>query len=207
MKQAIRAFDDVEAPLPRLADLLAGNEILLMRPLVEIISREISRQRGKPVQADEIAGWTERTTVEDNDLGVDSLARLELVASVNQAFQLHRTGVEDYLLLHRSLGDWCRIISEGFRQLPPGEREEIAFVTSGSTGVSKMIVHDVADLIAEAIGHAQLFAGTSRVLAAVPSNHIYGFLFTVLLPRIHSWSVLDLTRRAPGALARESTGW
>ncbi|MEM8595060.1 MAG: 4-coumarate--CoA ligase [Pseudomonadota bacterium] len=194
------------APLstaPRLGTLLKGRETALLRPLRGLIAAELGRQRGRPVPIEETTSWTEETIVDEHALGVDSLARLELVSLLNRIFHLHRTGLEDYLLVHRSLRDWCEIIAEGFRQLPQDEPERMSFETSGSTGTPKIVVHDLAELIAEAVTHPEVFEGTHRVVVLVPAHHIYGFLFSVVSPLLHDWPVLDLAHRAPGALARE----
>jgi 4-coumarate--CoA ligase (photoactive yellow protein activation family) len=56
---------------------------------------------------------------------------------------------------------------------------------------------------AEALGG--LFPGRRRVLAAVPSHHIYGFLFTQLLPRhlgLGAERVTSIRARLPATLAR-----
>ncbi|MGD1924476.1 MAG: AMP-binding protein [Paracoccaceae bacterium] len=196
--------DEVPTPLqPRLGMLLKGRENALFRPVTALLARELGRIRGQAVPVAETNSWTSKTAVNDDEMGVDSLALLELVAAINRIFLLHRTGVEDYLLIHRQLGEWCEIIANGFRQLPDAEPEQIVFETSGSTGVPKQIVHSVEDLVEEVSTHPQIFGEVSRAVAQVPAHHIYGFLFTVLSPLVNDWLVLDLASKSPGALARE----
>ena len=50
--------------------------------------------------------------IDEEGLGFDSLARLGLILRVNRFFQLSTTGIEDYLLVHRSLGDWVGLIGQ-----------------------------------------------------------------------------------------------
>ncbi len=44
--------------------------------------------------------------------------------------------------------------------------------------------------------------GQPRVVSLVPPQHIFGFLFTVLLPSMMDWEVVDLSRSAPGRIHR-----
>lgn len=43
-------------------------------------------------------------------------------------------------------------------------------------------MHTLAAPLQETDELAKLFAGRRRILVAVPCHHIYGFLFSVLLP-------------------------
>jgi len=79
-------------------------------------------------------------------------------------------------------------------------RERLVFKTSGSTGVPGACVQDVALLFQEARFLAGLFRGTTRVVSLVPAHHIYGFLFTVLLPELLGVPVADLDALSLGSL-------
>jgi 4-coumarate--CoA ligase len=82
----------------------------------------------------------------------------------------------------------------------------MTFRTSGSTGQPKSCVHALHALWREVQEVAPLLSGCTRLFAAVPSHHIYGFLFTILLPRalgLDSRSVLDLRQSSPARLSRE----
>ena len=46
----------------------------------------------------------------------------------------------------------------------------------------------------------QIFAPCARIVATVAAHHIYGFLFTVLLPDLTGWPVLDARMMNQGAL-------
>ena len=79
----------------------------------------------------------------------------------------------------------------------------LTFRTSGSSGSAKPCTHRLAHLQQEAAHLATLTQGTQRVLCAVPSHHIYGFLFTVLLPaQLGCPVVLDVRQHTPQTLAR-----
>jgi 4-coumarate--CoA ligase (photoactive yellow protein activation family) len=71
----------------------------------------------------------------------------------------------------------------------------VTLMTSGSTGAPRAWPKTAAQLLGEAAGLAEAFrvAPGARILATVPPHHIYGLLFSVLLPL-----------RARGAFARET---
>jgi 4-coumarate--CoA ligase len=85
-----------------------------------------------------------------------------------------------------------------------GGAARIGFETSGSTGNPKRVVHS-ADVLAEEV-EEHLTLGTARprerVLSAVPPRHIYGFLWSVLLPQTTGAPVVDLHRSTGEALFR-----
>lgn len=147
-----------------------------------------------------------RVSVEigEEDLGLDSLARLDVVGAVCRFFCLDDSGTEDLLLVHRDLDDWVRIVDAHIERLGDGIR--IGFETSGSTGTPKRVLHDARDLDAEVaevlrtvvVGPSPL----ARVLSAVPPRHIYGFLWSVLLPERAGVEVLELHRSTGAALFR-----
>jgi long-chain acyl-CoA synthetase len=144
-------------------------------------------------------GWTEALSLQD-DLGVDSLELLQLAGVLNETLQIHRSGIEDYLLAHRRLANWLDIACTALGYFS----DELSFRTSGSTGEPKRCSHALADLEQEAASLAALFPQRRRLLLAVPSHHIYGFLFGVLLPRhlgIDPGQVIVVRGRLPNQLA------
>lgn len=142
-------------------------------------------------------------TIDEEGLGFDSLSRLSLVLRLNRFFGLSTTGIEDYLLVRRSLGDWVDILAEHIRLM--GDDLVLTFDTSGSSGPVKHVPHKARDLIAEVRAHLQgplSEAPPGRVLAMVPPHHIYGCLFTVILPDLTQTEVVDLHLLPPTALFR-----
>ncbi len=61
-------------------------------------------------------------------------------------------------------------------------RGELTVMTSGSTGRPRPCVHTVADLLAEARFLATQLDGRRRVVSLVPGHHLYGIVWTALLP-------------------------
>ena len=134
-----------------------------------------------------------------DDLGVDSLELVTLASALNEMLHLHASGVEDRLLTQRRIGDWVGIAREGLAE----HASTMTFRTSGSMGSPKRCDHQAADLYDEVAALSSLFAGRRRVLTAVRSHHIYGFLFTVVLPDVLHMSpdaVLDVRDTLPSSL-------
>lgn len=116
-------------------------------------------------------------------LHADSLEIMALATHINSFFQIHRSGIEDYLLRYTSLGEWTELVAKS-RDM--GHRD-ITFATSGSTGEPKHCDHAWDTLVDEVDFFLNQFEATlgqplQRVIALSPPQHIYGFLFSVLLP-------------------------
>lgn len=137
-------------------------------------------------------------------LGFDSLSLLELVMRFNLFLGLHETGIEDYLLVERKVGDWVTLLSEHFKNAPADLK--LTFQTSGSSGAPKNITHRLDRLYLEVRsvlnGPLDLLRPDSRIVTLVPPYHIYGFLFTVLLPSVNRHKVVDISHLGPGAALR-----
>lgn len=142
--------------------------------------------------------WGADLPLGEEGLGLDSMERLSVAAALAEALHIHDSGLEDLLLVRRSLGGWAELAAESL-QIAGGR---ISFRTSGSSGVPKVVCHALADLEQEVAHLATLLPGRARVLTAVPTHHIYGFLFGVLLPaRLGLPPALDMRQRTPQALA------
>ncbi|WP_281914369.1 AMP-binding enzyme [Massilia varians] len=166
-----------------LSDLLAG-ELALMRPGIA------RRPPPWPPELDLVA-----------DLGADSLELLGLATAMEQVLGIGCIG-EERVLANPRLGAWLEAAASGLEQ----GGGTIRFRTSGSSGAPKDCSHLLADLWQETGALAALFADTRRIVSLVPSHHIYGFLFTVLLPRARGLdpaALLDLRGASPGAVARQ----
>lgn len=68
----------------------------------------------------------------------------------------------------------------------------VTFLTSGSTGMPKKCFHSDSMIREEAYGLKFLFPNIRRVVSLVPSSHLYGFSFTVTLPRALNVPVINL---------------
>lgn len=99
--------------------------------------------------------------------------REALAADLERMFGVPTTGD------HATLGQWAAEIAEGWRAM---ERPTIRFSTSGSTGEPTVVEQDLGFLMQEVAGLADVFHGRKRVVSFVPRHHIYGFIFSILLP-------------------------
>ncbi|QOY96424.1 AMP-binding protein [Massilia sp. UMI-21] len=166
-----------------LSDLLAG-ELALMRP--GLARRPLPWPPGLDLAA---------------ELGADSLELLGLATAMEQVLGIGCIGQERVLAAPR-LNAWLAAAASGLDQGSGVMR----FRTSGSSGAPKTCSHALGALWQEAEALAALVPGTRRIVSLVPSHHIYGFLFTVLLPHALGFgpghdAVVDLRGMTPGAVA------
>ncbi len=145
-------------------------------------------------------------TVDETSLGFDSLSRLDLVLRVNQFFSLHSSGVDDYFLVKRKIGDWVELVLHHLALC--GDDATFSFQTSGSTGNPSVITHEVTTLSAEARMFLELMLShkedSTRILSLVPPHHIYGFLFSCLLPSLADFETVDLHQKSPTSVIRQA---
>ncbi len=168
----------------------------LVRMVSDLIADELAHLRPGGASLPD-RPWPTDLALDEQGLGLDSLERLSVAAALNEALHLHESGIEDLLLARRRFGEWLQVAAEGLAAFDA----RLTFRTSGSSGLAKACPHALADLLQEAEHLAGLARGTRRVLAAVPAHHMYGFLFTVLLPeRLGCNEVVDIRRMTPQAL-------
>ncbi|HEY0823741.1 MAG TPA: AMP-binding protein [Ramlibacter sp.] len=170
----------------------------LRRFVADLLADELARHRRAALPHAQLWGDALRL---DADLGVDSLELMTVATALAEALHLHASGIEDYLLARRTLGEWVDIAHTGLERFS----DVLTFRTSGSTGTPKPCLHPLDALRQETRHLATLFPGRRRILAAVPAHHIYGFLFTMLLPRelgMPEEAVQDMRGSTPAWLAR-----
>lgn len=169
----------------------------IFRIIISLIHAGLKKSR---VCADDIsatASWTEKTSITAGGLEADSIELLSLAGSVSRMFCLHESGIEDYLLRYKTLGEWVEIVHQGM------SRDKIVFSTSGATGEPKFCAHDWCNIEQEIAEHSRIFENSRRIVAAVETHHIYGFLFTVALPRYMNLPVPDIFNRSRSSLQQE----
>lgn len=150
----------------------------ILRLVSDLLAAELSRSRGRSPLLLGVESWNERTVLGAGGLDLDSLERLDASAALSEFFHLAEHGAEDHLLILPTLGDWCDLVAEALATCGT----HLTFRTSGSTGVPKRCTHAVADLADEMARWVQLFGPADRIVSMVPSHHIYGTLFTAMLP-------------------------
>jgi long-chain acyl-CoA synthetase len=179
------------------------------RLITSLIAEEIGRLRQREITPNESLSWTDATLLGENtsdtsdansldagSLDLDSLGRIDVAARLNQFFHLHEVGIEDYLLIEKTIGRWNFIVGEAFKQ----KCDWVTFQTSGSTGTPKTTAHEIANLLNEARELVDILKRPRRIISMVPPHHIYGFIFTVLLPVLMNIEVIDARVLSPGKL-------
>lgn len=168
----------------------------LTRFVADLLGAELDALRPGRARA---AATDMRTVDLVADCGADSLELMALTAALAEALQLNQAGMLDGLLADTRVTAWAGVAAAALGQAPPAR---LCFRTSGSAGAPKRCVHQLSTLAQEVAELADLFPGRRRVVSAVPSHHIYGFLFTVLLPRAlappagGALEVVDVRQRA-----------
>lgn len=198
----------------------------LARVVTDLLAAELAQMRPGRAPSPLPFPWPSDTRFV-RDLGVDSLELMGLGTALAEALHLQRGGIDEQLLARPCVGDWIASARMGLEAcLRAGadvDAPPLTFRTSGSSGSPKRCTHALATLEQEVAALAPLVPGRRRVLSAVPSHHIYGFLFTVLLPRalaradnvavgdavdavvpveaVEPLEVIDVRRAGPAALA------
>jgi long-chain acyl-CoA synthetase len=118
------------------------------------------------------------------DFTLDSLERVTLSSMVAEYFNVYDSGREDTLLGIASAERWADIVALSRAEVPTAR--DITFRSSGSAGKPKLFRHQHDWLVQEATHWAtQMQAlGVKRIVSCVPPQHIYGYLWAVLLPVI-----------------------
>lgn len=150
--------------------------LLLHSYVVDLILAELSALR----QGLQIPIFNpSKISFDESGLQADSLEMMALSIALSRSIHLESSEIEDNLFNKPLLDDW---ISIALKSLTASSLN-ISFKSSGSVGFKKYHTHSLAQLEQEAEFLSQLLKGRKRIVRAVPSHHIYGFIFTVLLPR------------------------
>ena len=167
----------------------------LRRVIAALVADEVGDSRGVSLVLESL-DWDEETEWKSpSGPELDSLETFNAGSRVNEFFRLFEVGIEDYLLAYPRLGDWVDVIQKA-RQLKNGA---LSFSTSGVTARPKSCAHPSwrlgqdAEFVAD-----RLRAG--RVLSLVPPHHVYGFIYTVVMPRLKGIPVEDVRGTSPGVL-------
>ncbi len=176
------------------------SEAAVLRVVSDLLAGELAQVR--PGRAALPLPWAPELDFA-RDLGADSLELLGMGTALAEALHLDRTEVDTRLLARPCLGDWAAAVRTGLQTA--AAPAALTFRTSGSSGSPKRCSHALALLWQEVLELARLLPGRRRILSLVPSHHIYGFLFTVLLPRaLGIGAAIDLRAAAPGSVLREA---
>ena len=131
-----------------------------------------------------------KITMGDSGLQADSLEMMALSIALSRSIHLENSEIDDNLSDKTLLDDWIEIAHKSLNN----SSSLISFKSSGSVGLKKYHTHTLAQLEQETEFLGKLLKGRKRIVKVVPSQHIYGFIFTVLLPRYlgDSVEVIDM---------------
>ncbi|WP_076070760.1 AMP-binding protein [Sphingomonas montana] len=154
---------------------------ILQRPAVHriacaVVAAELRRLRDTNQLGMIGDDWLDPTPIGDDGLGLDSLEQLGALGALAEAFDLDDSVLGDDP--PRTVGAWV----DWIMQAPASPDRRMTVSTSGSTGSPRPCVHAVADLLGEAAFLAARLPGRRRVVALVPAHHLYGVIWTALLP-------------------------
>jgi long-chain acyl-CoA synthetase len=157
---------------------------------LEGIRREIGSQRPATDPGPTGTGIGDSADFRGAPLFFDSLELVTISSLVADTFFIHESGLEDLLLARPTLTDWSQIILRSLAHYD----EKLSFFTSGSGGRPKNVTHRSDHLLTDVRAlEERLDPGTrNRMVSLVPPHHIYGFIFSVLIPAIAGLEVLDL---------------
>ncbi|MEM1264661.1 MAG: 4-coumarate--CoA ligase [Pseudomonadota bacterium] len=184
----------------QLLGAFATEPSFLHRWVVSIVLEEAVRLTGRAASDLAWHSWTRETRIDETGIGLDSLARLEVVSRLNEAFDLASTAIEDYIFIAPTLGEWCDLIFKSLEIRRDADDIWLGFRTSGSEGVPKRVRHTLDALLAEASSMDRVLGEPLRVNVAVPVHHIYGCLFGVLMPALVGADVRDAKGTGPSSL-------
>ncbi|MEM0986753.1 MAG: AMP-binding protein [Pseudomonadota bacterium] len=165
--------------LNALKSAYATSALALSRTIRSLVADELAHARNDRSLIPASLDWSGSARLDESGLGFDSLDIINAASRVNQFFRLHEVGVEDYLLLEGTVDKWADIV----RQSLAMSFESLTFLTSGSTGEPKIQSHSFDSLARDAVFIRDRLK-PSRILSLVPAHHIYGAIYTTLMPLV-----------------------
>ncbi len=139
--------------------------------------------------------WQASMLLNRSDSDIDSIELVELASALYLALDAENSGALDTLTLGRTFASWS-----AFAQQAAARAEQYRFATSGSTGQPKWIAHQCADLEREVQALHVHFQGIKRVVTLMPMQHLYGFLFGIILPAQLGLHCVSMRGQAPAAV-------
>lgn len=171
----------------------------LARFVADLMAAELAALRHDPFMRAE--GWNDTLSLE-RDLDLEPLEFKHLAGALTLALPMPDGGSKDYLSAGRTLGAWIDVAQAALKR----HDGTLTFSSPCAGGGPTLSGHRLDWLEQEAQAIAALLSGRQRLLAAVPSHHVCGFVCTQLLPRhigIDAGQVVVIRARRPSSLA----GW
>lgn len=156
----------------------ATGKAILPALIEAVVVGEVARLRGPGGLP--VTGGGNLVTLDEAGLGLDSLEQMGVRSALGEIFAIEGQPEASGEELSPTVSNWEEFVSDHWRRNEP----VLWMRSSGTTGRPKLCCHRVADLIGEAKFFAEEVGPRSRVLALVPGDHIYGLIWTVLLPTV-----------------------
>jgi phenylalanine ammonia-lyase len=131
--------------------------------------------------------------------GIESHEPVTLASAALSFFALDGFSSSEELAALHAPAEWAAYLYDRWQPAAAN----IVFSTSGSTGEPKKVRLPYRFLVQDAGILGDLFPDAGRVVSMVPPHHIYGFIFTVLIPRRAGLPCADLRRKTPRQIFRE----
>jgi long-chain acyl-CoA synthetase len=142
--------------------------------------------------------WASKVLFNRDDADIDSIELVDLASSIYLLCDAENSGALDEAKLGRSFEEWLAFLQVAFTRT-----SAMHFFSSGSSGERTLHAHSLESLIAEVTQIRERFAAiqqAQRIVLCVPSHHIYGFLFGILLPFALKCPVIRLDNPAAAEL-------
>jgi len=136
--------------------------------------------------------WPSDVDLRKEGAELDSLELENCTARISSFFRLFEVGIEDLLLAKPSIDGWAQTV----KMAAPHLGGDITVLTSGTTGQPKKCTHHLDRLAEDAHAVAGIIR-PKRILSNVFPHHVYGFIYTTLMPSLTGTSLIDL--RLPGS--------
>lgn len=166
------------------SSLIAIIGALAADELAKIRKTDPQLWKARQWKSDTVITTASRAQGNENEVQVDSFEWMSIASRVVDFFHIDSSGLEDYLLRVSSLGEWADVVATSREKAS----QDLRFSSSGSTGQPRKYEQRWSDLLNEANFFADYLTQhamtVTRVVSAVPPQHIYGFIFSILLPEI-----------------------
>ena len=200
--------------------------------LMGVIEAEVVRQRGLggvPFRFPE-SDAAQQATLDEAGLSIDSLEQMGVKGAIEEMFgEIGMFGTDgDPVEMPPTIALLADCIIRSWRDYAPS----LTVQSSDTTDAAKLHRHAIADLMEEARDFASLVGHRYRVVAFLPPQHIYGLMWTALVPEMlgapvfraslakhidlragdlivavpHQWRALSRRDRFPGDIIGISAG-
>lgn len=111
---------------------------------------------------------------------LDSLATYQALSYICEFFNIHDEDKINSFLASPNISALAELCAQTMND----DHAAITFYTSGSESKPKKVTHSLSALIHEAEDWIRMLPDFSHIISTVPTKHIYGFIWTVILPKV-----------------------